>query len=153
MKKYLLGLLICLFPIFLSAKLSCDIKVLGVSESSVSLCVGDDLPLDGTPAGGTLPYTHLWMGAGGQLSTTTMQSTIFTATTAGVYTVVYQVTDNTLPVNQVATDTIIITVNSLPNLFSLLTILFTLSWKFLFPRFLMWGSRLPEKFFGMCASS
>ena len=91
MKKYLLILFICLFPILLSAQLSCDIKVLGVSESSVSLCVGDDLPLDGTPTSGTLPYTHLWMGGGGQLSSTIMQSTIFTATTAGVYTVAYQI--------------------------------------------------------------
>jgi len=118
MKKFLFILLISLIPNFLIAQaLTCDIKINNISYSTYSLCVGDWSIIKGNPAGGTLSYTHQWTGGGvGQLSPTNEDTTTFTAITPGTYTVVYHVTDAT---PTTITDTIIITVNPLPNLFTL----------------------------------
>lgn len=116
MKKFILPILISLAPLFLKAQpLACDIQINGVSFITYDLCVGEDVTLNGTPTGGTLPYTHLWSGGGSQLSPTNNNPTVFTATTPGTYTITYTVTD---AVSGNCSDQIVITVNPLPNLFT-----------------------------------
>ncbi|NTW33250.1 MAG: hypothetical protein HGB12_11620, partial [Bacteroidetes bacterium] len=112
-KKFFLTLLIIFSPVILFAQLSANIKVNGISTNSLSICVGDNAFLNGTPTGGMIPYTHSWTGDGGQALPTNANPTDFRATTPGVYTVVYVVTDEA---SATATDTIIVTVNPLPDI-------------------------------------
>lgn len=69
----------------------------------------------GVGSGGTLPYSYIWAGGGGQLSSLAGQSPTFTATSAGTYVLTCTVTDGA---SGTATDNITINVNPLPNLFT-----------------------------------
>ena len=116
MKRILLFSLIFFSYVCLKAQpLTCNIKINSVPINTDVLCVGDDDLLDGSPSGGTAPYTSSWTGGGGQLAPVNAQIATFNASTPGVFTVVYHVTD---AASNTATDTIVITVNSLPNLFT-----------------------------------
>ncbi|MCB0542809.1 MAG: HYR domain-containing protein, partial [Saprospiraceae bacterium] len=59
-------------------------------------CVGDDLPLDGNPGGGSGTYTtHAWTGAGAtSLDFTNIQTPTFNNATPGMYALTYTVTDD-----------------------------------------------------------
>jgi hypothetical protein len=108
MKKYILLLLISLSSILVKAQsLSCDIQINAVSYSTYDLCIGEDIVLNGTPAGGTLPYTSMWSGGGTQLSPANSNPTAFTATTPGTYTITYTVTDG---ISAICSDQIVINV-------------------------------------------
>ncbi len=56
-------------------------------------CVDQTIWLDVHLAGGSEPYTHLWSGDTSPLSATDIASPAFTATTAGIYHLNYQITD------------------------------------------------------------
>lgn len=73
------------------------------------VCEGASIPLDGNPSGGTAPYNHLWTGGSGQLSSTSTQTTTFTANSTA--TIIYTVTDD---FSNTASDTIVIIVNPMP---------------------------------------
>lgn len=116
MKKFILPLLISLAPILLKAQpLACDIQINGTSFVTYDLCVGEDVVLNGTPSGGTTPYSHLWAGGGSQLTPTNNNPTTFTATTPGSYTITYTLTD---ALSATCSDQIVINVNALPSLFT-----------------------------------
>ncbi|MBN1297812.1 hypothetical protein JXA80_13610 [bacterium] len=72
------------------------ILVEGVSMASASVCAGSSLGLNGNPGGGSGSYIgHLWTGTGaGYLSSTGIQSPIFTCSSPGLYSLLYTVTDS-----------------------------------------------------------
>ncbi|MFH1321751.1 MAG: PKD domain-containing protein, partial [Bacteroidota bacterium] len=76
------------------------------------VCAGEDLVLDGNPAGGSGTYTtHLWTGDTGPLSATNVQNPTFNSGASGIYNLIYTVTDDN---GCIKTDNITITVNNNP---------------------------------------
>lgn len=66
-----------------------------ISPNPAVTCSGVALSMNGNPAGGTVPYTHTWTGAGsGSLSSTSIVAPVFTNGTAGSYSLTYTVTDS-----------------------------------------------------------
>lgn len=83
-----------------------------ITPDPANVCQGLNLQMTGTPAGGQTPYQHAWLGNGNaSLNNTNAQNPIFNNGTAGNYTLIYRVTDANACR---ATDTIIVSVNSLP---------------------------------------
>jgi len=76
-----------------------DIEVLDAPLADISagvevhLCPGTQLPLDGRPSQGALPYTHLWTGDVSTLSATNVYNPVFETVIEGNYGLVYRVTD------------------------------------------------------------
>ncbi len=83
-------------------------------------CKGGTINLNGTPTGGTVPYSHAWTGTGsGNLSAANIVNPVYTAPSIAVQTIyglTYTVTDNK---GCTATNSISVTVN--PNITSGIT--------------------------------
>ncbi|MBK3517631.1 PKD domain-containing protein [Carboxylicivirga marina] len=83
-----------------SATGTVSITVLDSPEANISLgpeahlCPGTQLPIDGNPTQGQLPYTHLWQGDTSPLNNTTIDNPIFETVDEGTYVLTYRVTDN-----------------------------------------------------------
>ncbi len=70
------------------------IPSVNLTQNPATACTGISIQLDGSPSGGTVPYTHSWTGASaGLLNNTAIQSPTFTAAAGGTYTFDYKVTD------------------------------------------------------------
>ena len=83
-----------------------------ISPVDPTVCSGVDVPLNGTPSGGTGNYvTHTWTGDTGPLSATSVVDPTFNAAAAGTYNLTYEVTDDK---GCTATSSITITVNNSP---------------------------------------
>jgi len=119
MKKFLFTLLLSCFSAFIYANtLTAQIEVNGTPEDSVGLCgIGDDRTLNVVVSNGSGNYTYLWSCSidPTQVFPTNTSVVTFTANSIGTYTVVCKVTDNNT--TNTASDTIIVTVNSNPDLF------------------------------------
>ncbi len=61
-------------------------------SSPASACPGVIIDLDGNPSGGTTPYTHVWTGDIGYLSSTTIANPTFQANIEGIFNLTYRVT-------------------------------------------------------------
>ncbi|WPP49450.1 T9SS type B sorting domain-containing protein [Catalinimonas niigatensis] len=83
----------------------------GITPSPASVCIGEDLILNGNPTGGMGGFTHSWTGDTGPLSATNVVNPTFNVGTAGSYTLIYTVTDAN---GCTATSNISVTVNALP---------------------------------------
>ncbi|MCG8578552.1 MAG: PKD domain-containing protein [Bacteroidales bacterium] len=58
------------------------------------LCPGTQLQINGNPAQGLLPYTHLWTGDTGPLNDVNIENPLFETVVEGTYVLTYRVTDN-----------------------------------------------------------
>ena len=68
--------------------------VAGITPDSAEICEGDVIQMNGNPAGGTGVYTHLWSGTGAtHLSAVDIVDPVFSGAPAGVYELIYAVTD------------------------------------------------------------
>ncbi|RIH65635.1 hypothetical protein D1164_08185 [Mariniphaga sediminis] len=68
--------------------------VAGITPDSAEICEGDVIQMNGNPVGGTGVYTHLWSGTGATyLSAVDIVDPVFSGATAGVYELIYAVTD------------------------------------------------------------
>ncbi|TNE77941.1 MAG: hypothetical protein EP333_00250, partial [Bacteroidetes bacterium] len=84
-----------------------------ISPDPATVCAGQNLSLNGNPAGGSGVYTtHAWTGPGaGSLVNPNVVNPTFSNGTAGTYDLTYTVTDNN---GCVGTDNITVTVNANP---------------------------------------
>lgn len=84
-----------------------------ITPNPGTVCVGEDLQMNGNPTGGSGVYTsHSWTNSGaGSLDNTTIPNPIFNTTTAGIYDLDYTVIDNN---GCTATDIVSVTVNAAP---------------------------------------
>ncbi|HPQ39025.1 MAG TPA: hypothetical protein PLV45_01510 [bacterium] len=102
------------YPLTVFSNPTADILADGSPASSVSVCRGDDLFLDGNPlpGSGTI-QSHLWSGTGaGFLNNTAIQAPVFNAPSTGVFALTYLATDSN---GCTASDSITITVNPTPS--------------------------------------
>ncbi|MEK6482293.1 fibronectin type III domain-containing protein, partial [Catalinimonas sp. 4WD22] len=83
----------------------------GITPSPSVVCAGEDLILNGNPAGGAGGFTHSWTGDTGFLSATNVSNPTFNAGTDGNYSLTYTVTDAN---GCTASSNITVTVNALP---------------------------------------
>ncbi len=84
----------------------------GITPNPANVCSGVNYALNGNPSGGTLPYTHLWTGAGtAHLSSTAIVNPNFNHNVVGAYALTYRATDAN---GCYATDNVSVTVNSIP---------------------------------------
>ncbi|MFB6305977.1 MAG: hypothetical protein ABEH43_03145 [Flavobacteriales bacterium] len=82
-----------------------------ITPDPASVCVNEDLSLDGAPSGGSTPYSHSWTGDTGPLSATNVQAPTFNSSSSSNASLTYTVTDDS---GCTASDNITVTVNSLP---------------------------------------
>lgn len=66
-----------------------------ITPEPAEACILTDIQLNGNPAGGTMPYSHAWTGAGSPyLNNTAIVNPIFNHNQLGPYEVTYTVTDD-----------------------------------------------------------
>lgn len=83
-----------------------------VTASDTIVCAGETVNLNGNPAGGTAPFTHLWTGTGQpHLNNTGIITPIFNTNVSGNYMLNYLITDT---IGCSAEDSIEIKVDPLP---------------------------------------
>ncbi|HQH18277.1 MAG TPA: gliding motility-associated C-terminal domain-containing protein [Bacteroidales bacterium] len=116
MKKIIFTFLLCYFSAFIYAQsYTASIEVNGTPSDSAQLCGLDDyVSLSVNVTGGVAPYQYAWTGDAGQLSSNNTQVTIFTSTTLGSFNVKCTITDN---LGAIIVDSILVNINSLPNIF------------------------------------
>ena len=79
-----------------------------------TLCTNETLNLNGNPSGGISPYTHTWTGTGqALLNNSSIVNPLLTPTTAGNYTLYYEVSD---PIGCSFQDTMDLVVNATPTI-------------------------------------
>ena len=82
-----------------------------ISPNPVSVCVSEDITLNGNPAGGAGGFVHQWTGDISVLSATNLADPTFNASADGTYSLTYTVTDAN---GCTAISSINVTVNALP---------------------------------------
>ncbi|PCJ23407.1 MAG: hypothetical protein COA97_11770 [Flavobacteriales bacterium] len=88
------------------------IPTANITASDTIVCENETINLNGNPTGGVPPYTHLWTGTGQPfLNTSSAVSPVFSSSTVGNYTLIYEVSD---PIGCSVKDSISIIVNALP---------------------------------------
>ena len=85
------------------------------TDTTLNICQGEPLELNGNPQNGSMPYTHLWYGDSIYLDFVSIHNVIFISNTPGTYILYYKVTDN---LGDTAIDSINIIVQALPVLSS-----------------------------------
>ncbi len=84
-----------------------------ISPAPAEACIGEDLVLNGNPAGGTTVYTtHAWTGDTGPLSATNIENPTFNSGATGTFNLTYTVTDDK---GCTGTDNITVNVNTAPD--------------------------------------
>ncbi|MCB0408782.1 MAG: gliding motility-associated C-terminal domain-containing protein, partial [Flavobacteriales bacterium] len=89
-----------------------DYPTVNVTASDTFVCLNDVINLNGNPNGGSMPYNHSWTGTGQlALNSSAIQTPNFSTSTAGNYSLIYEVTDT---VGCSTIDSVSVTVNDLP---------------------------------------